>query len=195
MIIDVLSVPMFDGAAPVRLAEVSADRRVCEMQFYFPLNLVTPEVLNDVFARYGAEPAGGGVPLSTPIERLHFAPTRGFMKGFIDLVFEHRGRYFLIDWKSNRLGVAPEAYHHRHLGSVMRAHLYDLQYHIYALALHQYLRHRVPGYEYTGHFGGVCYVFLRGVSCTRGPDYGLFCDRPEPRLIHALGEALIPDYE
>jgi exodeoxyribonuclease V beta subunit len=116
------------------------------------------------------------------------------MKGYIDLVFEHDGRYYLIDWKSNRLGAPPEAYRRDQLRTVMREHHYDLQYHIYSLALHQYLRWRVPGYEYERDFGGVCYVFLRGVSRTYGPDCGLFFSRPEPRLIHALGETLIPDY-
>jgi exodeoxyribonuclease V beta subunit len=135
-----------------------------------------------------------GAPAHAVIERLHFAPTRGFMKGFIDLVFEHRGRYYLIDWKSNRLGAVPEDYHHRRLGPAMGSHRYDLQYHLYTVALHQYLRRRVPGYDYTRDFGGACYVFLRGVSRNHGSDYGLFCDRPEPRLVQALGEALIPDY-
>ena len=158
------------------------------MEFYFPLNLVTPADLEAVFARHGAPPAG------ETIERLHFAPTRGFMKGFIDLVFEQLGRYYLVDWKSNRLGAAPEDYHCRRLGPVMREHLYDLQYHIYTLALHQYLRRRIPGYEYARDFGGVCYVFLRGVRRDRGPEYGFFRDRPDPRLVQALGEALIPDY-
>jgi exodeoxyribonuclease V beta subunit len=69
-----------------------------------------------------------------------------------------------------------------------------LQYHIYTLALHQYLRQRVPGYDYDRDFGGVSYVFLRGVSCAAGPAYGLFVDRPAPRLVHALGKALIPGY-
>jgi len=184
---------VFDGASPVRLAEVGRDRRIAEMEFYFPLNLVTPAVLEEVFARHGTPPVVGGPPADKTIERLHFAPTRGFMKGFIDLVFEQRGRYYLIDWKSNRLGAAPEDYHCRRLGRVMREHLYDLQYHIYTLALHQYLRRRVPGYDYARDFGGVCYVFLRGVNRARGPEYGFFRDRPEPRLVHALGKALIPD--
>jgi exodeoxyribonuclease V beta subunit len=188
MIADVLDLPLFDGPSPVRLAKVNRDRRITEMEFYFPLNLVTPADLEAVFARHGAPPAG------ETIERLHFAPTRGFMKGFIDLVFEQRGRYYLVDWKSNRLGAAPEDYHCRRLGPVMREHLYDLQYHIYTLALHQYLRRRIPGYEYARDFGGVCYVFLRGVRRDRGPEYGFFRDRPDPRLVQALGEALIPDY-
>ncbi len=194
MVDDVLSVPMFSGVSPVRLAEVSNDRRVSEMEFYYPLNLLTPAVLEEVFACYGTAPVAAGAWANATIERLHFAPTRGFMKGFIDLVFEHGGRYYLIDWKSNRLGAAPGDYHHDRLNRVMRAHRYDLQYHLYTLALHQYLRGRVRSYEYARDFGGVCYVFLRGVSRTHGPDYGLFCDRPAPRLVRALGEALIPDY-
>jgi exodeoxyribonuclease V beta subunit len=194
MIADVRAVPLFGADAPVRLAEVSRARRVTEMEFYFPLNLVTPAVLEEVFARHGTPPTVEGAAASETIERLQFAPTRGFMKGFIDLVIEHRGRYYLIDWKSNRLGAAPEDYHPNRLRRVMRTHLYDLQYHIYTLALHQYLRRRVPGYDYARCFGGVCYVFLRGVNRARGAEYGLFCDRPEPRLVHALGEALIPDY-
>ena len=194
MIADVLDLPLFDGPSPVRLAEVSRDRRITEMEFYFPLNLVTPADLEALFARHGVPPAAGGLPVGETIERLHFAPTRGFMKGFIDLVFEQRGRYYLVDWKSNRLGAAPEDYHCRRLGPVMREHLYDLQYHIYTLALHQYLRRRIPHYEYARDFGGVCYVFLRGVRRDRGPEYGFFRDRPDPRLVQALGEALIPDY-
>jgi exodeoxyribonuclease V beta subunit len=194
MIGEVLSVPIFSGASAVRLAEIGKDRRISEMEFYYPLNLITPVLLEEVFANGRMAPDAAGSLINPSSERLHFAPTHGFMKGFIDLVFEHGGRYYLIDWKSNRLGATSEHYHHSRLGQVMRAHRYDLQYHLYTLALHQYLRRRVRGYEYSRDFGGVCYVFLRGVNGSQGPDYGLFCDRPEPRLLHALGEALIPGY-
>jgi exodeoxyribonuclease V beta subunit len=195
MIEEVLSAAMFADPAPVRLAEVSAARRVSEMEFYFPLNLVTPALLEEIFARHGSTAAVPGGNAGAKIERLHFAPTRGCMKGFIDLVFEHRGRYYLIDWKSNRLGRCAEDYHPDRLKLLMAAHRYDLQYHLYTLAVHQHLRRCVPGYDYARDFGGVCYVFLRGVSRLRGPNAGLFRDRPEPGLVHALGAALIPDYE
>jgi exodeoxyribonuclease V beta subunit len=195
MIADVLDAPLCNnGASALRLAEVSLERRVSEMEFCFPLNRVTPALLEDVFAHYGMPSATEEAPFAEGGARLRFAPTCGFMKGYIDLVFEHEGRYYLVDWKSNRLGAPPEAYRQDQLRTVMREHHYDLQYHIYSLALHQYLRWRVPGYKYDRDFGGVCYVFLRGVSPTYGPDYGLFFSRPEPRLIHALGETLIPDY-
>jgi exodeoxyribonuclease V beta subunit len=193
MVEQVLSATLFSDPSPVRLMDVNADRCVIEMEFYFPLKLVTPAVLEDVFARHGKAAGLPGGPAGRRIERLQFAPTRGFMKGFIDLVFEHRGRYYLIDWKSNRLGAAAEEYHPGRLGSVMAAHRYDLQYHLYTLAVHQHLRRCLPGYDYARDFGGVCYVFLRGVNPLFPAGSGLFCDRPEPGLVHALGAALIPD--
>jgi exodeoxyribonuclease V beta subunit len=194
MIADVLAIPLFQAASALHLAEVALDRRVSEMEFCFPLNRVTPELLEAIFARHRTPARMEDILAADGMGRLHFAPTRGFMKGFIDLVFEHKGSYYLVDWKSNRLGASPEAYCQDSLRSAMREHHYDLQLHIYTLALHQYLRLRVPGYEYDRDFGGVCYVFLRGVSCERGPDYGIFCSRPEPHMVHALGEALIPGY-
>lgn len=194
MIAAVLAAPLFGDPAPVRLADVGSDRRVTEMEFYVPLKRVTPAALEEALAGHGGALPPDGKRTGAFGERLHFAPTRGFLKGFIDLVFAHRGRYYLIDWKSNRLGAAPADYHRSRLDRVMHEHLYDLQYHLYTLALHLYLRRRVAGYDYDRDFGGVCYVFVRGVDLGRGPEYGLFCDRPEPRRIHALGAALIPDY-
>lgn len=194
MVAAVLAVPLFEDPAPVRLADVASDRRVTELEFYFPLKPVTPAALEGVFASHGRALAPEEKRTAAFGGRLHFAPTRGFLKGFIDLVFTHRNRYYLIDWKSNRLGTAPADYHRSRLGGVMYEHLYDLQYHLYTLALHLYLRRRVAGYDYDRDFGGVCYVFVRGVDPARGPEYGLFRDRPEPRRIHALGALLIPDY-
>ncbi len=194
MVADVLAIPLFEGVSVLHLGEVGLGRRVSEMEFCFPLNSVTPDLLEDIFERHRMPSRMEDAPAADGIERLRFAPTRGFMKGFIDLVFEHNRRYYLVDWKSNRLGASPEAYRRDQLRIAMREHHYDLQYHIYTLALHQYLRLRVPGYDYNRDFGGVCYVFLRGVSRERGPNYGIFSNRPEPQLVHALGEALIPGY-
>jgi exodeoxyribonuclease V beta subunit len=120
---------------------------------------------------------------------------QGFMRGFIDLVFRHEERYYLVDWKSNHLGDGYDSYHARRLVTPMQEGLYTLQYHIYTLALHQYLRRRLPAYRYEQHFGGVAYVFLRGVDRRRGPEFGVFVDTPHPDLVHALGSALIPNYD
>jgi exodeoxyribonuclease V beta subunit len=76
----------------------------------------------------------------------------------------------------------------------MQAHRYDLQIHLYSLALHQLLRQRLPDYLYERDFGGAIYVFLRGVNRELAPDAGIYTQRPERGLIDTLGRALIPSY-
>jgi exodeoxyribonuclease V beta subunit len=164
------------------------------MEFYFPLKPVTPGVLEHLVAAHGGRMTRSAIPVPETVGRLHFAPIRGYMKGFIDLVFEHQGRFYLIDWKSNRLGSRLEDYHRNRLDAVMVEHWYHVQYYLYTLAFHQYLRNRVPGYDYARDFGGICYVFLRGVTRDEGPEFGLFHDRPAPALVQALGETLIERY-
>jgi exodeoxyribonuclease V beta subunit len=192
MIGEVAGLRLFAGAPGLTLAGIGASERLNEMEFYYPLLPVTPARLREVFRQHGRteERAFGD-----RIGRLTFAPMQGFMRGFIDMVFRHEERYYLVDWKSNHLGDGYESYHASRLVTPMREELYTLQYHIYTLALHQYLRRRLPGYRYERHFGGAAYVFLRGVDCRRGPEFGVFVDTPHIDLIHALGSALIPNYE
>ncbi|MGS8626421.1 hypothetical protein ACQWB1_24465, partial [Salmonella enterica subsp. enterica serovar Infantis] len=78
--------------------------------------------------------------------------------GFIDLVFPYEGRYYLLDYKSNRLGEDSAAYTHTAMAAAMQAHRDDLQYQLYTLALHRYLRPRMANYDYERHFGGVIYL-------------------------------------
>jgi exodeoxyribonuclease V beta subunit len=192
MIGEVAGLCLFAGAPGLTLAGIGASERLNEMEFYYPLLPVTPARLREVFRQHGRteERAFG-----ERIGRLTFAPMQGFMRGFIDMVFRHEERYYLVDWKSNHLGDGYESYHASRLAEPMQEGLYTLQYHIYTLALHQYLRRRLPAYRYERHFGGVAYVFLRGVDCRRGPDFGVFVDTPHPELVHALGSASIPNYE
>ena len=103
--------------------------------------------------------------------------------------FRHEDRYHLVDWKTNHLGDRPGDYGPRALARVMAEDLYVLQYHLYALALHLHLRSRVPGYDYDRHFGGVHYVFLRGLDPAR-PGHGVFRDRPPRERVAALAEYL-----
>lgn len=107
----------------------------------------------------------------------------GMLKGFIDLVFEHQGRYYVLDWKSNWLGPDDEAYTLARMRAAILHHRYDLQYLLYLLALHRQLRARLPGYDYDRHIGGVIYWFLRGTGAV---SQGLFADRPSRVLIESL---------
>jgi exodeoxyribonuclease V beta subunit len=113
------------------------------------------------------------------------------MKGFMDMVFRYEGRFYLVDWKSNFLGPGPEDYGPQGMVRAMEEGFYILQYTIYTLALNQYLKVRLPGYEYERDFGGVYYVFLRGVEPSRGAEFGIYRDRPSRRLIEALTRELI----
>ena len=111
---------------------------------------------------------------------------RGLMRGFVDLVFRHQGRFYIVDYKSNLLGRDLSAYGREKMREAIREHRYDLQYLIYTLALHRLLIQRVPDYDYERHFGGAYYLFLRGMRPAHGARYGVWYDRPERRLVQRL---------
>ena len=108
------------------------------------------------------------------------------MRGFIALVFEHEGRFYLADYKSNWLGPTLEAYGEADLATAMARESYFLQYLVYCVALHRYLARRVRSYAYESHFGGVRYLFVRGMTPESASRRGVFADRPSERLITAL---------
>lgn len=176
----VLATPL--NADGLRLATVTLARRLNEMEFYYPLANLRPDALRRVLERHGY--AVG--PFRELIETLEFRPLRGYMKGYIDLVFEAEGRFYLVDYKSNWLGAEPTAYRRSALAEAMAREAYLLQYLIYTVALHRYLRLRVPDYDYRRHFGGTYYLFLRGMDPAQGPDCGIYHDRPTPELVTAL---------
>jgi exodeoxyribonuclease V beta subunit len=128
--------------------------------------------------------------LGYDVPRLTFRDLEGYLKGFIDLVFEHDGRYYVVDWKSNHLGYAPGDYAPAALQAAMLEHGYHLQYLLYALAVDRPLRHRVPGYRHATHFGGVHYLFVRGVRPdwinADGTPAGVFHDRPTTATLARL---------
>ncbi len=114
------------------------------------------------------------------------ATLNGMLKGFIDLVAEHEGRYYIIDWKSNHLGDSDADYSRACMQQAIYEHRYDVQYVLYTLALHRHLRQRLPGYDYERHMGGALYSFIRG---SHNPHtHGLFDDRPPKALIEALDQ-------
>ncbi|HSD94395.1 MAG TPA: PD-(D/E)XK nuclease family protein, partial [Syntrophales bacterium] len=171
----------------IRLSGLERENCLHELSFYFPLRPVTPGKLRALFSDAGCVAAH----IPERIGSLRFQPVEGFMRGFIDLAFRRDGRFYLIDWKSNHLGNRPEDYGREALAAVMRDDLYVLQYHLYAVALHEYLKNRLRDYDYDRHFGGAFYVFLRGVDPEKGPETGIFRDRPARGLIEALSEGLV----
>lgn len=169
----ILDTPLAEGGT---LAQLKNTARINEMAFFFPLESVARDPFNQILRQYGHAPlpAGG-------LSSLH-----GLMGGFIDLIFEHQGKYFVADYKSNHLGNAYTDYHGDQLQAAMDQHRYDLQYLIYSLALHRYLAERIEHYAYDTHFGGVYYLFLRGMHPQNPPGTGIYFSRPQATLIEAL---------
>ena len=107
----------------------------------------------------------------------------GMLKGFMDLVFEHEGRYYVADYKSNWLGSDDASYTAEKMRAQILHSRYELQYVLYLFALHRLLKARLPDYDYDRHIGGAVYIFLRG---TRAPSQGLHIERPPRELIERI---------
>ncbi len=187
-ITNALSVSLDKNIPGLKLCTVAAHDRIAEMEFYFPLRRISPSTFQDIFTRHNVLQTADMPFVET--SGLTFHPVCGYLKGFIDLVFQSEGKFYIVDWKSNCLGNTVESYGPEALRTAMLSENYILQYHLYSLALHKYLESRLPGYDYAKHFGGVFYVFLRGLDPGR-PEYGVFRDRPSDRLMRELATKLI----
>ncbi len=172
----VLQTPL--NAQGLTLSEIKMNERLIEMEFYLPVsNLLTAAKLDDVLRRHDA--------LSQRAPALDFRQVQGMLKGFIDLVFRWQGKYYLLDYKSNWLGDSHADYTPQAMQQAMIDHRYDLQYQLYTLALHRYLQHRLRDYDYQRDFGGVFYLFLRGMDGT-SPHNGIFATRPSEAFVNEI---------
>jgi len=170
-----LSTPLRMGAdcSPVVLGGLTHYQ--IEMEFWFASHQVDVARLDGLVRQY----THGGA-LRAPAEGILL---NGMFKGFIDLSFEHEGRYYVADYKSNWLGSDETAYTAEAMTAAILEHRYDLQYVLYVLALHRQLKARLPGYDYDEHVGGAVFLFLRGVQAA---SQGVYFVRPERELIEEL---------
>jgi exodeoxyribonuclease V beta subunit len=110
------------------------------------------------------------------------------MTGKIDLIFEHDGRYRVLDYKSNYLGDHVEDYLPDALGAAMDAHHYRFQALLYTVALDRMLRQRLDGYTRERHLGEAIYLFVRAVGLA--PEAGVWRHRFDDALIEAVDNVL-----
>lgn len=158
------------------LSELNEAKCLVEMEFMMPIDRLQCARVNQVIKAHD--------PLSAMADTLNFETASGMLKGFIDLVFCWNDKYYILDWKSNYLGDTSLDYNQNALAGAMVEHRYDFQYQIYALALHRYLSHRLADYDYSRHFGGVYYLFIRGIEA--GTDNGIFYTLPSADFIKEL---------
>ena len=169
----------------VRLCDLPASERRPEIEFQFSLQPVQVDALLALLHAHGVVQGRHGFGLRHRLE--------GLMTGLIDLTYRHNGRWYVLDYKSNRL----PAYDAANMAQAMAHSEYDLQALIYTLALHRWLRFRLRDgddggtYEYTRDFGGIRYLFCRGLDAGRSSvdqatSPGIHAQRFSPELVHAL---------
>jgi exodeoxyribonuclease V beta subunit len=114
-----------------------------------------------------------------------YGEVKGMLTGFIDLFFEHKGKYYILDWKSNFLGDTLHHYNKSALMEGMNQSNYHLQYMIYSLAIKKYLESKFgTAFNFNKHFGGVIYLFLRGVR--QGSDTGIYATKLSLEEVEAM---------
>jgi exodeoxyribonuclease V beta subunit len=157
-----------------------------EMEFWFPSERLVTSALDRLCA---AHLLGGVSRPALPERELH-----GMLKGFCDLVFEHEGRYWVLDYKSNALGGGDAAYHEAALIGAMAEHRYDIQGAIYMLALHRLLQSRLgDAYDPAEQLGGAVFMFLRGIGNPQ--TRGCYLMAPDPELLEGLDSLLGASHE
>lgn len=148
------------------LADIAMQKTLRESEFYFPMEEANISALTKLLtdhrnsALVDLNSAYGINPVRLP----SYQSLKGMMHGFIDLVFEQNGKYYVCDYKSSHLGDDFTDYNHQALRHNIEKNYYDLQYLIYSLALHRYLQLNVPDYDMAEHFGGIYYLYLRGMT-------------------------------
>lgn len=175
-----------DGSR-LALSALAPARQLRELEFQLSADGVSDRALTEALADALPEVAAASA-----------RRWRGFLRGFIDLVFEHEGRWYILDWKSNHLGDGAARYRTDSLARAMRMHAYPLQAALYTLAVHRWLRRTLPGYDYERAFGGVFYVFLRGAGLEPAPDSagfvcGVHASRPHAHTIGRLDRLFAGD--
>jgi exodeoxyribonuclease V beta subunit len=194
--VSVARTPLRPELGPFCLADLSPGQQRAEIEF----TLVapggeaaagfSPSSLSSLLTGAGADEESPVVRYATRLSEMGWRELRGYLRGFIDSVFHDGERYYLIDYKSNHLGSVQEDYAPARLVQPMIDHDYVLQYLIYSIALDRHLGQRLSDYDYEEHFGGVYYLFLRGLAEAHEPGCGVFFDRPSAEIVRGASALL-----
>lgn len=168
-----------------KLKDVVLAYRVSEMEFYYPLKDFSHKKVAKAFKDFATNEL---IKQQFPalLENNSF-DIKGFMTGKLDLVFFYDDKYYILDWKTNKLGDELQDYSQENLTREMIKNRYVLQYSIYVKALDKLLRKELKDYNYNKQFGGVIYLFLRGLGGNvDGKPTGMFFDKPDQRILDAF---------
>ncbi|WWO99263.1 MAG: exodeoxyribonuclease V subunit beta [Candidatus Dasytiphilus stammeri] len=163
------------------LNKLSKNHQLVELKFLLPINkYLSIDKLDNLIKSYD--------PLSAMAHYHSFNYIKEIISGCIDLVLLWKGKYYIINYQSNWLGRNTSSYTHQAMANFIISNRYDLQYHLYSLALYRYLRQRLDHYDYNLNFGGVYYIFLRGISAVKDikNHTGIFQVKPNIACIQSL---------
>jgi len=176
----VAATPFTSEPKAPRLIDLSKDVQLRELEFTLHVNRAKLPDLAEILSQHGA-------PAATPRYYERLAEVSGqalqrFLRGYIDLMFEWQGRWYVADYKSNTLPTyAPETINE----AVQRAH-YLLQAQLYTAAAHRYLKQRVADYDPETQWGGALFLFLRGMRGPQSAGSSVFFDRQPAGLLNAV---------
>ena len=171
----VVTTPLAGGSYSLSMLEDTACLK--EMGFYFQLSRLVTDQINTILAE---EPT---------VTHLGYKKMSGYLTGFVDLICEYGGKYYILDYKTNFLGESMADYQPDALVAAMQSHNYGLQYWIYTLVLHRHLQNLMPNYRYEQHFGGVMYLFVRGMT-PEIPGSGVYSTLPDYHTLQELDLAI-----
>ncbi|MBW2510225.1 MAG: UvrD-helicase domain-containing protein, partial [Deltaproteobacteria bacterium] len=179
-LLQVVSTPMGVGPALPPLRALGADRQLRELEFTMAVERPNLHALSDILREHGA-------PMAAPryherLASLSSQTLRSFLRGFIDLMFQWDGRWYVADYKSNRL----PAYQQTDVIEAVQREHYVLQGQLYSAAAHRYLRQRVPDYEPEKSWGGALFLFLRGMNGSERAGASVFFERQSPDFLDAM---------
>lgn len=157
------------------------DTHLAEMEFLLPARQLPAKAANRWLSKHRGQ----------PVNALHHDAIQGFLGGYIDLVFSRNNRFYVVDYKTNHLGYAVDNYQPAALQWAIEQHHYDLQYLLYSAALLRLLQQRLKNFDYDRHFGGVYYLFVRGMGLDPSqPQSGVYFNKPEKALLDEILETL-----
>ncbi|SEK87796.1 DNA helicase/exodeoxyribonuclease V, beta subunit [Colwellia chukchiensis] len=161
---EVLQTPLnAPNTKSLTLAQLKLSDTLRETEFYYPMNAASSGQLSQLLSAHRNSARQGG----NQGHRVHlpsYQQLKGMMHGFIDLIFQADGKYYVCDYKSSHLGDDYQDYNKAAMRLNIEKNHYDLQYLIYALALHRHLQYALTDYCPEKHFGGIYYLYLRGMS-------------------------------
>lgn len=169
---DHLTLCLTKSLAPldVSLSDLAESQVKKEMGFQFYAGLNSGSRIAKLVASYrGVEPTTS------------FNPVHSDFKGFIDLLFCYEGKYYVLDYKSNWLGAEVSDYTDENMHQAIESHHYDVQYLLYSVALVRMLKQKLPDFDYETHFGGIYYLFLRGMNAV--DNKGIYFRRPDEQML------------